>query len=102
MLFENSFSLLIGLSCFANVCILRHPSVFRTVSVGTCSFTLLFEAERVEGGLNSFTSIPAAAIVVFIHQATVSFDIGLHGFNVVINSEVIFASPWCFCIKIFC
>ena len=64
------------------------PSVFRIVSIGTCSFALLFEAEWVEWGVNNFTSISAAASVVFIHRVSMPFDIGLYCFNVVINSKV--------------
>ena len=64
-------------------------SVSRIASIGICSFVLLFEVDWVGWVVNNFTSIPAAASVVFIHWTTVSFDISLYGFDVIINSEAI-------------
>ena len=51
---------------------LCHP-MSPELPIDTCSRSLLLKADRVECGVNNFTSIPAAASIDFIDLATVYY-----------------------------
>ena len=73
---------------FANVRMLHQAPVLSTISIGTFVVALLVEADLVECGVNIVISISASCSTDFRHLARASLEAGLHGFDVVINKQV--------------